>query len=132
MTPAVHSIGGKMEEMDMNSNALYLTDATFDHEIQGARSPVLVDFWAPWCHACRSTAPILDQVAIEEADRLIVAHLDVDAHPTTADRFAVAGLPTLILFKEGRAVERLVGFQYGTRIREFVRRHLDAIVEQVA
>ena len=109
----------------MNSNIIHLTDATFDREIQG-QTPVLVDFWATWCSACRAIAPVLDRVADEEAGRLRVAELDVDANPTTADRFGVTGLPTLILFKDGRPVERLVGFRSKALLLSALRPHLDA------
>ena len=112
------------EDTPVSTNIVDLTDDAFDREIRRDGS-VLVDFWAPWCSTCRAIAPMLDQVAGEEAGRLRVARLDVDANPETADRFGVAGLPTLILFKDGRPVERLVGFRTKGALLDAVRPHLD-------
>jgi thioredoxin 1 len=108
----------------MNPSITQLTDATLEREVQRP-TPVLVDFWAAWCSTCRALAPVLDQVAAEAKDRLRVAALDVEAYPATADRFGVAGLPTLILFKDGRPVERLVGFRSKGQLLAALRPHLE-------
>ena len=91
------------------SNAVVVTDATFESEVLKADKPVLVDFWAPWCGPCRTMAPILDEVASAEAARLKVAKIDVDTNQQSAGKFGVMSIPTLILFKDGQAVERVVG-----------------------
>lgn len=86
-----------------------LTDSTFDEEIQGADQPVLVDFWAEWCGPCKLIAPILEEIASEQGDRLRIAKLNVDENLEIARRFEVMSIPTLILFKEGQPQLRLVG-----------------------
>jgi thioredoxin 1 len=86
-----------------------LTDHTFDEEIAGSSEPVLVDFWAEWCGPCKQVAPILDEIAVEQAGKLRVAKLNVDENPDAARRFGVMSIPTMILFKDGVEADRLVG-----------------------
>jgi thioredoxin 1 len=93
----------------MMSNAIQLTDATFDEEVKGADVPVLVDFWAEWCGPCKMIAPILDEIAGEQGDKLRIGKLNVDDNPGVAQRFEVMAIPTLILFKDGEVQKRLVG-----------------------
>jgi thioredoxin 1 len=93
----------------MMSNAIQLTDATFDEEVKGADVPVLVDFWAEWCGPCKMIAPILDEIAGEQGDKLRIGKLNVDDNPGIAQRFEVMAIPTLILFKDGEVQKRLVG-----------------------
>jgi len=86
-----------------------VSDASFTTDVLDSPTPVLVDFWAPWCGQCRAVAPILEQLAIDHGDKLTVAKLDVDANPLTAQRFQVASIPTMIVFKDGISTTRLVG-----------------------
>ncbi len=86
-----------------------LTDATFDETIGSAAEPVVVDFWAEWCGPCKMIAPILDEIANENAGKLTVAKLNVDENPDVARRFDVMSIPTLIVFKDGAPQKRLVG-----------------------
>ena len=86
-----------------------LTDTTFDEEIAGSTEPVLVDFWAEWCGPCKMIAPILEEIATEQAGKLKIAKLNVDDNPDIARRFDVMSIPTLIVFKDGQPVHRFQG-----------------------
>jgi thioredoxin 1 len=88
---------------------IIVSDASFTTDVLESPTPVLVDFWAPWCGPCRAVAPVLEQLAIDHGDKLTVAKLDVDANPLTAQRFQVASIPTMIVFKHGTPTTRLVG-----------------------
>ena len=93
----------------MGDQINHLSTATFDETINGASAPVLVDFWAEWCGPCKMIAPILEELATEQAGKLQIAKLNVDEHPDIARRFEVMSIPTLILFKDGAPAQRLVG-----------------------
>ena len=86
-----------------------VTDMTFGQEVLSHAGAVLVDCWAPWCGPCRMVGPILDQLAQEYAGRLKIAKLNVDENPLTASRYGIQSIPTLLLFKAGEQVNRLVG-----------------------
>jgi thioredoxin 2 len=98
-----------------------VTDATFAAEVERSPLPVLLDLWAPWCRPCRVLAPVLDELAKEMAGRVRFAKLDVDDNPATASRFRANSIPTLVILKGGREVDRLVGVQP----REEIRRRLE-------
>jgi len=86
-----------------------LTDSTFDEEVASSSEPVLVDFWAEWCGPCKMIAPVLEEIASEQGDKVQIAKLNVDDNPDAARRFGVLSIPTLILFKNGEVEKRLVG-----------------------
>jgi thioredoxin 1 len=86
-----------------------VSDASFASDVLASNKPVLVDFWATWCGPCKRVAPVLAEIAAEKAGQLIVAKLDIDANPETARDFQVISIPTLILFKDGQPVKRIVG-----------------------
>ena len=93
----------------MADEILTLSDATFDETIAGSDTPVLVDFWAEWCGPCKMIAPTLAEIASEQKGKLAIGKLNVDDNPDTARRFDVMSIPTLLVFKDGQQVKRLVG-----------------------
>ena len=101
-----------------------VNDSNFQETVLGSDRPVLVDFWAEWCGPCRALAPTIDAVAESWADRAQVVKLDVDANPSTTERYAVRAIPTLILFKNGAEVERLLGAVSKTEIARKVDHHI--------
>jgi thioredoxin 1 len=103
-----------------------VSDATFDTEIRG-ETPVLVDFWAEWCGPCRMVAPVLEQIAVEQAGRLKIVKLNVDENQHTPMHFNVSGIPTMILFNDGEMVERIVGFMPKPQLMKKLEPHLAAV-----
>ncbi|MGH7697273.1 MAG: thioredoxin [Candidatus Dormibacteria bacterium] len=101
-----------------------VSDASFDGDVIKAETPVLVDFWADWCPPCKMLAPIVEDLAAEYGPRVKVAKLDVDANPGVAGQFGVMSIPTLILFKGGHEVQRMVGYQPKASLKA----KLDALV----
>jgi thioredoxin 1 len=101
-----------------------VTDQTFEQEVLKSDTPVLVDFWATWCGPCRMVAPVLEDVANEQGDKIRVAKLDVDANPITAGRFGVRAIPTMIVFKNGREADRIVGFHPKPQLMQKLTPHL--------
>ena len=91
------------------SNAVAVTDQTFEAEVLNSPVPVLVDFWAAWCGPCRAIAPAVDEIATEYVGKLKVVKLDVDQFGEVSGRYSVLGIPTLLLFKGGQVVEKMVG-----------------------
>lgn len=93
----------------MAEGILTLSDDTFDETVKGADTPIVVDFWAEWCGPCKMIAPVLEEIAGEQAGKLAIGKLNVDDNPATARRFDVMSIPTLIVFQNGEPVKRLVG-----------------------
>lgn len=104
------------------SNAIKtLTDASFQADVIDSETPVLVDYWAAWCGPCKMIAPILDQAAEQYKDQITIGKLNVDENPEMAAKFGVRGIPTLMIFKEGKAV--------ATKVGALSKAQLDAFIE---
>jgi thioredoxin 1 len=93
-----------------------VSDKTFDQEVLKSQTPVLVDFWATWCGPCKMIAPVLEQIATEKDGALKIAKLDVDENPDTAMKYGVQSIPTLLVFKGGKEVSRIVGYHSKTQL----------------
>ncbi|HET6874429.1 MAG TPA: thioredoxin [Acidimicrobiales bacterium] len=108
----------------MANAELTLTDSTFDEEVQSAGEPVLVDFWAEWCGPCKMVAPILDEIAGEQAGKLKVGKVNIDENLELARRYNVMSIPTLILFKEGNEEHRIVGAKGKAQLLQEISKYL--------
>jgi thioredoxin 2 len=112
--------GAKLEAA--GSKPLTITDQTFESEVLAARGkPVLVDCWAPWCGPCRIIGPVMDELAAESQGNYRIAKLNVDDNPLTASRFKIASIPTMLIFKDGKLIDRLTGVQPKQTIAERLR-----------
>lgn len=92
-----------------SANVTHISDADFDREVLKSTTPVLIDFWAPWCGPCKAIAPAVDELANEYAGRLKVVKINVDDNPETPARYGVRGIPNLLIIKSGQVKEQIVG-----------------------
>jgi thioredoxin len=104
------------------SKPVNITDQTFEREVlQTTGRPVLVDCWAPWCPPCRAIAPLLDQLAAESNGSYRIAKVNVDENPQISSRFQISSIPTMLIFKDGKLIDRLIGAQPKQAIAERLR-----------
>jgi thioredoxin 2 len=112
LQPGRKAICGRCKTpLQLPNRPAHVTDATFSDDIEKSPVPVLLDLWADWCGPCHMLAPTIDQLSSELAGRVMVAKLNIDENPDTARRFGVRSIPTLLVLKNGREVDRLVGVQ---------------------
>ena len=104
---------------------VYVTDSTFQESVLDAEKPILVDFWAEWCAPCKMVAPILEEIAAEMDGKLTIGKLDVDNNMNTAMAYGISSIPTLMLFKDGEAVARIVGLQQKKQLLGQIEPHLN-------
>jgi len=108
----------------MSENITDVTDSTFETLVLKSDTPALVDFWASWCAPCRAIAPIVEEMATQFNGRVRVTKMNVDDNPATPGKYGVRGIPTLILFKDGKVVDQLVGAVPKNQIKELIEKGL--------
>ncbi len=111
----------------MSDKVTTVNDSSFEQDVLQSNKPVLVDFWADWCAPCRMLAPTVEAVAEEHAGNASVVKLSVDENQATTQRYGIKGIPTLILFSEGKEVERIVGLTSKEAISRMIEKHLSLV-----
>ena len=103
---------------------IHVTDDSFEQEVLQSDTPIVLDLWAEWCAPCKRIAPILDDIAAEYDGQLKVAKLDVDNNPVTPPKYGILSIPTLLVFKDGQPVERIVSYMPKERLMDKIKPHL--------
>ena len=106
------------------SNALEVNDSNFEAEVKNSTIPVLVDFWAPWCGPCRKLSPIIDELATELDGKVKVVKVNTDENLKISQEFSISGIPSILIFKNGEAVERLVGLMQKSQLISNLEKHI--------
>lgn len=106
------------------SKALEVIDSTFEQEVKNSDRPVLVDFWAPWCGPCRKISPIIDEIADEFDGKVKVVKVNTDENLKITQEFSISGIPSILIFKNGQAVERLVGLMQKAQLISNLEKHI--------
>jgi len=108
----------------MSEQIVTVTDDTFEDQVIGSDTPVLVDYWAEWCGPCKMIAPVLEQIADEYNGKLKIAKLNIDENPSTPPKYGIRGIPTLMLFKNGEVEGTKVGSLSKSQLTEFLENHV--------
>jgi thioredoxin 1 len=108
----------------MSQYTFEVTDANFQDEVIKSPTPVLIDFWADWCGPCKMIAPVVDEIAKKYEGKLRVGKMDVDAEPGVAEQFGIQGIPTLLLFKDGKPVAQIVGYRTKDQLNKEIAKHV--------
>jgi thioredoxin 1 len=116
-------MGLKEKEHEMNSDPIHITDSNFN-EIVNKHSLALIDCWAPWCGPCLALAPTIEELTEKYTGKVLVGKLNVDDNPRTAERFQIFSIPTMLIMKNGREVDRIVGLVPKNHVEAVLRKHL--------
>jgi thioredoxin 1 len=108
----------------VSANTFEVTAGNFQDEVLNSSAPVLVDFWAEWCGPCKMIGPLVEELSTEFGDKMRVGKLDADRHPIVLQQYNIMSIPTLILFKEGQPVARVVGFKPKEELLKKIQPHL--------
>jgi len=119
------------KEITMSEHVKEVSDASFEEAVLQSKQPVLVDFWAPWCAPCRLIAPMVEAVAEQYRAGATVVKLNVDDNPSTSGRYGIKGIPTLILFREGKEAERVVGATSKESLSRLIEKHLSGAESKI-
>ncbi|MBN2031894.1 MAG: thioredoxin [Deltaproteobacteria bacterium] len=119
--PLCGKCGAPLPGISSPAYPIDVTDQSFEEEVLSFVGPVLMDCWAPWCAPCRTVAPVLDQLAAEYTGRIKVAKLNVDENPMIASRYLIQSIPTMLFFKNGKQIDKLVGAQPKVEIEKHLR-----------
>lgn len=101
-----------------------INDANFNEEVNGSGVPVVVDFWAPWCGPCKMLSPVMDEVAEDMGQKAKFVKVNVDNNPVVANQFRIASIPTVLVFKDGKMVDNMIGFKPKSAVKSIVEKHI--------